>query len=203
MKLAHIPDTHLGIRQYHRQTSSGINQREADVAQAFRTTIDGVIGAQPDLVVFAEPAPFIAPHQCGHCFCVPPASAPTRCPADPLVLIAAIMIRHGQSKRARSSIVRGAGCRRRCRSGSAPGVSASRSELACGPRQVMRAAQRPVLQPEGPEKYRCWLYIPRWRASIQPAVGGRNMAAQSSAETSYTSTNGAMSRSDTTIPSTR
>jgi exonuclease SbcD len=53
VKLAHIADPHLGIRQYHRQTSAGINQREADVAQAFRTAIDGVIAARPDAVVVA------------------------------------------------------------------------------------------------------------------------------------------------------
>jgi len=53
VKLAHIADSHLGIRQYHRQTSNGINQREADVAQAFRNTIDGVIAARPDVVVVA------------------------------------------------------------------------------------------------------------------------------------------------------
>ncbi len=53
MKLAHIADPHLGIRQYHRQTSSGINQREADVAQAFRAAIDGVIAARPDAIVIA------------------------------------------------------------------------------------------------------------------------------------------------------
>ena len=53
MKLAHIADPHLGIRQYHRQTSTGINQREADVAQAFRTAIDGVIAARPDAIVIA------------------------------------------------------------------------------------------------------------------------------------------------------
>jgi DNA repair protein SbcD/Mre11 len=53
VKLAHIADPHLGIRQYHRQTSAGINQREADIAQAFRTAIDGVIAARPDAVVFA------------------------------------------------------------------------------------------------------------------------------------------------------
>ena len=53
MKLAHIADPHLGIRQYHRQTSSGINQREADIAQAFRNAIDGVIAARPDAVVVA------------------------------------------------------------------------------------------------------------------------------------------------------
>lgn len=53
MKLAHVADPHLGVRQYHRQTSSGINQREADVARAFRLTIDGVIAARPDAVVIA------------------------------------------------------------------------------------------------------------------------------------------------------
>ena len=53
MKLAHIADPHLGIRQYHRQTPAGINQREADVAHAFRAAIDGVIAARPDAVVIA------------------------------------------------------------------------------------------------------------------------------------------------------
>ncbi|MBA3258443.1 MAG: exonuclease SbcCD subunit D [Gemmatimonadales bacterium] len=53
MKLAHIADPHLGIRQYHRQTPAGINQREADIAHAFRTAIDGVIAARPDAVVVA------------------------------------------------------------------------------------------------------------------------------------------------------
>jgi exonuclease SbcD len=53
VKLAHIADPHLGIRQYHRQTSAGINQREADIAQAFRAAIDGVIAARPDAVVVA------------------------------------------------------------------------------------------------------------------------------------------------------
>jgi DNA repair protein SbcD/Mre11 len=53
VKLAHIADPHLGARQYHRQTPNGINQREADVAQAFRAAVDGVIAARPDLVVVA------------------------------------------------------------------------------------------------------------------------------------------------------
>ena len=53
MKLAHIADSHLGIRQYHRQTPTGINQREADVANAFRGVIDDVIRAGPDVVVIA------------------------------------------------------------------------------------------------------------------------------------------------------
>jgi DNA repair exonuclease SbcCD nuclease subunit len=53
VKLAHIADPHLGIRQYHRQTPAGINQREADVALAFRAAIDGVIAARPDAVLLA------------------------------------------------------------------------------------------------------------------------------------------------------
>jgi DNA repair protein SbcD/Mre11 len=53
VKLAHIADPHLGIRQYHRQTPAGINQREADVAHAFRLAVDAVIAARPDAVVVA------------------------------------------------------------------------------------------------------------------------------------------------------
>jgi hypothetical protein len=53
VKLAHIADPHLGVRQYHRQTAAGINQREADVANAFRAAIDGVIAARPDAVLVA------------------------------------------------------------------------------------------------------------------------------------------------------
>jgi len=53
VKLAHIADSHLGIRQYHRQTPTGINQREADVANAFRGVIDDVIAQRADVVVIA------------------------------------------------------------------------------------------------------------------------------------------------------
>ncbi len=53
MKLAHIADPHLGVRLYHRQTPAGINQREADVAQAFRTAVEAVVAARPDAVVVA------------------------------------------------------------------------------------------------------------------------------------------------------
>lgn len=53
MRLAHLADIHLGFRQYYRQTAAGINQREADVARAFSRAIDGVIAAEPDVVVVA------------------------------------------------------------------------------------------------------------------------------------------------------
>jgi hypothetical protein len=51
MKLVHISDIHLGYRQYQWQTPSGINQREADIAGAFRKAIDKTIELQPDLVL--------------------------------------------------------------------------------------------------------------------------------------------------------
>jgi DNA repair exonuclease SbcCD nuclease subunit len=53
VRIAHLADPHLGIRQYHRQTAGGINQREHDVANAFRAAMDGVIEARPDLVLVA------------------------------------------------------------------------------------------------------------------------------------------------------
>ena len=53
MRLVHISDLHLGFRQYHRLTQSGINQREADVANAFRAAIDRIIALEPDLVLLA------------------------------------------------------------------------------------------------------------------------------------------------------
>jgi len=53
VRIAHLADVHLGFRQYHRLNAQGINQREADVAAAFRAAIDDVIAAEPDLVVIA------------------------------------------------------------------------------------------------------------------------------------------------------
>ena len=53
MRIAHLADLHLGFRQYHRLTPAGINQREADVANAFRAAVDGVIAARPDAVIIA------------------------------------------------------------------------------------------------------------------------------------------------------
>jgi hypothetical protein len=53
MRLIHISDLHLGFRQYQRQTPTGINQREADVAAAFKRAIDKMIDLAPDLILFA------------------------------------------------------------------------------------------------------------------------------------------------------
>lgn len=51
MKIVHISDLHLGFRQYQRQTQAGINQREADVASAFRKAIDRIIEIAPNLIL--------------------------------------------------------------------------------------------------------------------------------------------------------
>lgn len=53
MRLVHLADLHLGFRQYHRLTPNGINQREADVAHAFRRAVDRVIELRPEVVVIA------------------------------------------------------------------------------------------------------------------------------------------------------
>ncbi len=53
VRLVHLSDLHLGFRQYHRVTPLGINQREADVALAFRRAMDRVIQLGPDVVVIA------------------------------------------------------------------------------------------------------------------------------------------------------
>jgi DNA repair exonuclease SbcCD nuclease subunit len=53
MRLVHLADIHLGFRQYQRQTPTGINQREADVALSMRRVIDKVIALRPDVVLIA------------------------------------------------------------------------------------------------------------------------------------------------------
>ena len=51
MRLVHLSDLHLGFRQFQRQTPAGINQREADVAQAFARAVDKLITLAPDLIL--------------------------------------------------------------------------------------------------------------------------------------------------------
>jgi len=53
VRLVHLSDLHLGYRQYQRLTPAGINQREADVARAFRNAIDKTIELAPEIVVIA------------------------------------------------------------------------------------------------------------------------------------------------------
>jgi DNA repair exonuclease SbcCD nuclease subunit len=53
VKIAHLADLHLGYRAYHRATSRGVNQREADVAEAFRRAVARVVEIRPELVLVA------------------------------------------------------------------------------------------------------------------------------------------------------
>lgn len=53
MKLAHLADLHLGFRQFDRQTPRGGNQREADVAEAFRRAVDDLLVQRPELILLA------------------------------------------------------------------------------------------------------------------------------------------------------
>ncbi|MEK6768349.1 MAG: metallophosphoesterase [Gemmatimonadota bacterium] len=53
MRVAHLADAHLGFRQFQRLDPEGVNQRESDVATAFRRAIDAVIARAPDAVVIA------------------------------------------------------------------------------------------------------------------------------------------------------
>ena len=53
VKLAHLADLHLGFRQYDRQTPRGGNQREADVAEAFRRIVDDLLQQRPDAILIA------------------------------------------------------------------------------------------------------------------------------------------------------
>jgi len=53
VRLVHLADLHLGYRQYQRLTPGGVNQREADVAATFRSSIDRIIALRPDVIVVA------------------------------------------------------------------------------------------------------------------------------------------------------
>lgn len=53
MRLGHMSDCHLGFRQGYRSTEHGLNQREADVARAFRATVDGILAQKVDMVCIA------------------------------------------------------------------------------------------------------------------------------------------------------
>jgi DNA repair exonuclease SbcCD nuclease subunit len=53
MTLAHLSDTHLGYRRFHKTTPEGFNQREADVLQTFETALQAIAARNPDLVIHA------------------------------------------------------------------------------------------------------------------------------------------------------
>lgn len=156
MKLAHIADPHLGIRQYHRQTEAGINQREADVARAFRTAIDGVIAAAPDCVVIAgDLFHSVRPTNAAIVFAFRQFQRLRESlPGAPIVLIAG---NHDTPRSVETgSILRlfeelgidvAVDSARRL---SYPSLNLSISAI---PHQALMSAERPAMHPEGDEKY--------------------------------------------------
>lgn len=53
MKIVHLSDTHLGVRQLHYTNDRGRNVREQDVYGAFVAAVDKIIELRPDAVVHA------------------------------------------------------------------------------------------------------------------------------------------------------
>ncbi len=156
MKLAHIADPHLGIRQYHRQTSTGINQREADVALAFRTAIEGVIEARPDAVVFAgDLFHSVRPTNAAIVFAFRQLQRLREAlPKAPIILIAG---NHDTPRSVETGSI--------LRLFEELGVDVAPDEarrlvyphldlsVLAVPHGVVRTAERPLLRPEGPERY--------------------------------------------------
>jgi hypothetical protein len=156
VKLAHIADPHLGIRQYHRQTAGGINQREADVAQAFRAAIDGVIAAAPDAVLVAgDLFHSVRPTNAAIVFAFRQFQRLREAlPQAPIVLIAG---NHDTPRSVETGSI--------LRLFEEVGVEVATTEsrrlvypeldlsIFAVPRQALLAPERPVLQPEGSERY--------------------------------------------------
>lgn len=53
MRIVHLSDIHLGFRQYQKQTQSGLNQREVDVARTLHRVVDKIIELEPNIVLVA------------------------------------------------------------------------------------------------------------------------------------------------------
>lgn len=51
VRLAHVSDTHLGREQYAKVTSTGANQRGADIVDGFRAATDQIVRWDPPLVI--------------------------------------------------------------------------------------------------------------------------------------------------------
>jgi|GEM_PF-4127637 len=49
--IAHLSDTHLGYRAYTKTDPRGLNQREVDVVETFRSTLQAIAERDPDLVI--------------------------------------------------------------------------------------------------------------------------------------------------------
>ncbi len=53
IKICHLADVHLGLKKYSKLTKTGFNQREFDIALAFREVIDQISVIKPNLTIIA------------------------------------------------------------------------------------------------------------------------------------------------------
>ena len=157
VKLAHLADPHLGIRQYHRQTPTGINQREADVANAFRAAIDDVIACAPDAVLIAgDLFHSVRPTNAAIVFAFRQFQRLREAPARRARRPHRRQPRHAALRRDRHHppAVRGhSACswrRTEARRFSFPDLDLS---VLAVPHQALAAAERPAMRPEGAERH--------------------------------------------------
>jgi exonuclease SbcD len=182
VKIAHLADAHLGFRQYYRQTSQGINQREADVANAFRAAIDDVVSCRPDAVVIAgdlfhsvrptNPAILFAFNQLQY--------LRQKLPAAPVVLIAG---NHDTPRSTETGTI--------LRLFETLGVDVAHDKakrlvypaldlsILAVPHEALTTPPRPVLQPEGKQKRQVLLIHGRYEGLqyIDPStIGGATLS---------------------------
>ena len=206
VKLAHIADPHLGARQYHRQTPTGINQREADVAQAFRAAVDGVIAARPEVVVVAgDLFHTVRPTNAAIVFAFRQFQRLREAlPEAPIVLIAG---NHDTPRSSETgSILRLFNELASTSPSMSPGALVfPELDLAvlAVPHQALLAPERPLLRPEGNRAARCWCSTARSRGCSPSTGAASSTAARSSPAGISTWTNGPTWPWATTTCSTR
>jgi len=160
VRIAHLADQHLGFRQFHRQTPAGINQREHDVANAFRLAVDGVVAARPDAVLLAgDLFHAVRPSNAAIIFAFRQLQRlRERLPNAPVVLIAG---NHDTPRSSESGSI--------LRLYEELGVDVAYADarqfvypaldlrVLAVPHAAIRAPERPALRPEGPERHRVLL----------------------------------------------
>jgi DNA repair exonuclease SbcCD nuclease subunit len=175
VRIAHLADQHLGFRQYHRQTPAGINQREHDVANAFRTAVDGVLAARPDAVLLAgDLFHAVRPSNAAIIFAFRQLQRLREAlPAAPVVLIAG---NHDTPRSSESGSI--------LRLYEELGIDVATAEarqfvypaldlrVLAVPHAAIRAPERPALRPEGRERHRVLLLHGELEGVYPPEISG-------------------------------
>jgi DNA repair exonuclease SbcCD nuclease subunit len=175
VRIAHLADQHLGFRQYHRQTPAGINQREHDVANAFRLAVDGVVAARPDAVLLAgDLFHAVRPSNAAIIFAFRQLQRlREQLPSAPVVLIAG---NHDTPRSSESGSI--------LRLYEELGVDVAYAEarqfvypaldlrVLAVPHAAIRAPERPALRPEGPERHRVLLLHGEVEGVYPPEISG-------------------------------